>query len=190
MHICYLTRENLIDLRRFWLQSFIEDNSEVWVDENDVILEIHEDLINRIERNEYFGIPDNRLNNITYVAVVDEESNDLSKAIALAQVISTRRGREHTVKIMSIVLSPRIEIADKTIYDETYAGALAYILAYYLAKGDVKGSITKVYAEDDAARMFLKGIHDNLSPEELLKHGLEVAMQGNNWLSFNLLKTK
>lgn len=189
MKICYLDNDKINHLRRNWNEKFVASiDSENWKDEYDIILQKKEDLLNRIETKGFFGDPDGRLNDITYVAILDSESDDLDQVTAIAQVIATRRGREHNVRIMSLVFAPYVEIQEKDVYDGHYADAFAYIIAYYIAKCDVKGSITKVYAEDEVAQVFLKDMHDQLA-DELRKHSLKVAMQGLNWLSFTLLKT-
>ncbi|MDV7620232.1 hypothetical protein R4670_16495 [Acinetobacter baumannii] len=189
MRICYLDNEKITYLRRHWTEKFVASIEPAdWKEEYDVILQKKEDLLDRIETKGFFGDPDNRLNDITYVAILDSECDDLDQVTAIAQVIATRRGREHNVRIMSLVFAPYVEITEKAIYDAHYADAFAYIITYYIAKCDVKGSITKVYAEDEVAQVFLKDMHDQLA-DELRKHSLKVAMQGLNWLSFTLLKT-
>lgn len=189
MRICYLDNDKIIYLRKHWTEEFVSSvGSQEWKEEYDIILQKKEDLLDRIESKGFFGDPDNRLNNITYVAILGSECNDLDQATAIAQIIATRRGREHNVRIMSLAFAPYVEIREKAEYDIYYADAFAYIIAYYIAKCDIKGSITKVYAEDEVAQVFLRDIHDQLI-DTLQKHSIKVAMQGHNWLSFTLLKT-
>lgn len=189
MKICFLDPKLLESLREVWINNFITSTSESWKEEFDVILDIKESLLYRIESNGFFGDPDHRLNQNTYVAIIDHDENKIEHTIAIAEIIATRRGREHTTKIMSLAIAPSVEIASKEIYDQQYANALAFILAFYVQKNNVKGSITKVYAEDEVAQAFLKNAHERLSKDELKKHSIEVAMQGINWLAFKLLKS-
>lgn len=179
MEIFTLDKQKIENIRQQW----ISEGIELKLDQD--LLELIESFFDFILLNESYGEFKSRNNKITYIGVMTSDG----KSAALVEVVPSSRGRETNLKVMSIDICPAIEVLDKTLYDEKYADILASIVAYLLSETQLPGSITKIYASNEAAQIFLDGLHEGLSESKVLdKLGITCKQEGRKWLSFKLIK--
>lgn len=162
---------------RYWIDGSLELKLE------DELIELNEQFFEHIQVSRNFGDYLKRENLTTYIGVCDESCEHPD---VLASVGYHRRGREITLKIFDIYISPQLDSLIGSDYDAKYAEYLIFIVQTFLQHAGSSGSATKIYARTDHSRAFLQELHDTAESikADLAKVGLTVAFEGKRWLAF------
>lgn len=170
-----LTEPLVVHLQEQWLKE-AEDASF-----DDQRLFLIKSNFTHILSNKLFGNYSNRINQSTFFGIQD----DAGQIVAVVEVIKAKIGPEITLKLMSLDLSPAIEILEKEDYDVFNAKVLASCVATFLAES-VNSGCTKIYARNDSTLEYLTKLHDglNATTQALDELNLTVQFEGPRWLAF------
>lgn len=170
-----LTEPLVVHLQEQWLKE-AEDASF-----DDQRLFLIKSNFTHILSNKLFGNYSNRINQSTFFGIQD----DAGQIVAVVEVIKAKIGPEITLKLMSLDLSPAIEILEKEDYDVFNAKVLASCVATFLAES-VNSGCTKIYARNDSTLEYLTKLHDGLTAttQALDELNLTVQFEGPRWLAF------
>lgn len=170
-----LNESLLIHLQQQWL----EEAEEASFDQQRLFL--IESNFTHIISNKLYGNYATRTNQSTFLGI-QEESGQI---IAIVEVIKAKLGSEITLKLMSLDLSPAIEILNKEDYDLSNAKVLASCVATFLAES-VNSGCTKIFARNDSTLEYLTKLHEGLTAtsQALDELNLTVEFEGPRWLAF------
>lgn len=131
--------------------------------------------------NQLFGDYSIRNNQSTFLGIQEGSG----RIVAIIEVIKVKMGSEKTLKLMSIDLSPALEILSKEEYDLFNAKVLAYCVSTFLAE-NVHSGCTKIFARNDSTLEYLTKLHDGLAAtsQALDELNLTVQFEGPRWLAF------
>lgn len=183
MKLVYFDLQQLQEVRLHWVGS-ASTQSDVSEDS----LELIEQFFDFIEQNQLYGDYHFRSNMNTYIGV---DLNDDGEIDVIVDVISYRRGREKTFKIMDIYNSPSIEELEDSEYDRKCIHTLVYVVNQFVNESsDVVGSETKIYARSNTSLRHLTEFHAAVESikEEFEAAGLKIKREGERWLSFKVNK--
>lgn len=168
------TEPLLVYLREQWLA----EAAEAGLDEERLFL--LNSNFDHIISSQLFGNYTERANLSTFFGIQD----DAGIIVALVEVIKAKTGPTETYKLMSIDLSPAIEVLDKDGYDAINAKVLASCVANFL-KEHASSGCTKIYARNDATLEYLTKLHVGLATSQALEElNLTVQFEGPRWLAF------
>lgn len=170
-----LTEPLVVHLQEQWLKEAADASFD------DQRLFLIKSNFTHILSNKLFGNYSNRINQSTFFGIQD----DAGQIVAVVEVIKAKIGPEITLKLMSLDLSPAIEILEKEDYDVFNAKVLASCVATFLAES-VNSGCTKIYARNDSTLEYLTKLHDGLTAttQALDELNLTVQFEGPRWLAF------
>lgn len=177
MNIFIFDEESLKTTARNWTEKGIAINLD------DELIELNEQFFEHIQASRSYGDYVKRESLTTYIGIC-EKGCEFPNIIA--SVGYHRRGREVTVKIFDIYISPELDSYDNSDYDSKYAEYLIFLVQNFLRHSNVAGSATKIYARTDYSQAFLQQMHEAAErvKAELNKSGLTVEFEGKRWLAF------
>ncbi|WP_180177663.1 hypothetical protein [Acinetobacter sp. YH01005] len=177
MEILHFDEDSLKATARVWIDNGIALNLD------DELIELNEQFFEHIQASKAYGDYLNRESLTTYIGI---RENECSTPSIIASVGYHRRGREVTVKIFDIYISPELDSLLDSAYDSKYAEYLIFLVQNFLQHSNVPGSATKIYARTDYSQQFLQLMHDAAEgiKTELEKSGLAVEFEGKRWLAF------
>lgn len=157
-----------------------------WIEQikqgDDSGLELTDSFFDYLMSGNYFGELLERSNQITYLSVVDSETEEV---VAITEIIYTRQGARSICKIMDIAHAPSISNLQDEIYLNKSFDILLAILSYMLEiNKSTNHGITKVFARDDAARDTIKQIHTLADEKTLSATGFKMKLSSYRWLEF------
>lgn len=160
-----------------WIEGAVEANLD------DDLLELNEQFFEYIQTSKSYGNYLNRPSLNTHIGICDDD-NELANIII--EVGYHRRGREKTIKIMDIYISPQLDSLHKSDYHTKYAEYLIFAVQTFLQQTESSGSATKIYARTDQSQAFLEKMHATaqLIRADFEKEGLSVEFEGKRWLAF------
>lgn len=163
-------------LRESWIDQGIQAGLE------QERLEMIEFLFDKIERGSYFGDYRERNLLVTYAGVSLPQSDADASIDALVEVIYYRRGRQVTLKLMSIDISPSIEELEEKLYNEKYSELFVEAVSHFVDHTSAMGSATKIHAATEAAQNLIDAVHSSKTTFE--QYGITVQKEGKKWLAF------
>lgn len=177
MKICLFDEESLRATARKWIDCGIALNLD------DELIELNEQFFEHIHASKTYGDFLKRESLNTYIGICEDDSEIPNIIIDVGY---HRRGRELTLKIFDIYISPQLDSSSDSDYDTKYAEYLIFIVQYFLNLAESSGSATKIYARTDYSQAFLQLMHEAAvnTKSELDRAGLKVEFEGKRWLSF------
>ncbi|WP_180074450.1 hypothetical protein [Acinetobacter sp. YH12116] len=177
MKIILFDESSLKATAGYWIESAVE------ADLDDELIELNEQFFEYIQTSKSYGNYLDRPSLNTHIGICDDDS-DFPNVIV--EVGYHRRGREKTIKIMDIYISPKVDSLVKTDYHAKYAEYLIFAVQTFLRETDSSGSATKIYARTDQSQAFLELMHATakLIQADFEKVGLSVEFEGKRWLAF------
>lgn len=177
LKIILFDENSLKNTSRFWIESAVEANLD------DDLIELNEQFFEYIQTAKSYGNYLDRPSLNTHIGICDPENN---VADIIVEVGYHRRGREKTIKIMDIYISPKLDTLVKSDYHSKYAEYLIFAVQTFLQQTDSSGSATKIYARTDQSQAFIEQIHATAEAikEDFEKVGLSVEFEGKRWLAF------
>lgn len=177
MNIFLFDEETLKATARQWIDCGIAVNLD------DELIELNEQFFEHIQVSKTFGDFLKRESLNTYIGICDD---DCECPNIIIDVGYHRRGRELTLKIFDIYISPQLDSLLDSDYDKKYAEYLIFIVQRFLHHADSSGSATKIYARTDYSQAFLQQMHEAavIMKSELDSAGLSVEFEGKRWLAF------
>lgn len=167
----------LRDTSRYWVEGGIKLGLD------DELIELNEQFFEHIQASRNYGDFLKRESLTTYIGVCED---DCEHPNVVASVGFHRRGREVTLKIFDIYLSPQLDSLVGSNYDAKHAEYLIFIVQTFLQHAESSGSATKIYARTDHSQAFLQVLHEasKIIQQELDEAGLKVEFEGKRWLAF------
>lgn len=177
MDIFLFDEESLRTTSRNWIDCGIAINLD------DELIELNEQFFEHIQVSKSFGDYLKRESLNTFIGICDK---DCEHPNIIVEVGYHRRGRELTLKIFDIYISPQLDSLLDSDYDAKYAEYLTFLVQRFLQHADSSGSATKIYARTDISQSFLQLLHQAAKSvqTELDKAGLSVEFEGKRWLAF------
>lgn len=177
MNIILFDEESLKTTARNWIEKGIAINLD------DELIELNEQFFEHIQASRSYGDYVKRESLTTYIGICEKDS-DVPNIIS--SVGYHRRGREVTVKIFDIYISPELDSLIDSEYDAKYAEYLIFLVQNFLRHSNVAGSATKIYARTDYSQAFLQQMHEaaEIVKTQLSESGLTVEFEGKRWLAF------
>lgn len=177
LNIISFDEELLKTTARHWIDRGIALNLD------DELIELNEQFFEHVQASKDYGDYLTRESLNTYIGICED---DCDHPNVIVEVGYHRRGRELTLKIFDIYISPELDSLVDSEYDSKYAEYLIFIIQKFLQHADCSGSATKIYARTDYSQAFLQRMHDAAESikSELDKAGLTVKFEGKRWLAF------
>lgn len=177
LNIVLFDESSLKATASFWVEGAVE------ADLDDELLELNEQFFEYIQTSKTYGNYLERPSLNTHIGICDEDNNI---ANVIVEVGYHRRGREKTIKIMDIYISPQLDSLVKSDYHSKYAEYLIFAVQTFLQQTESAGSATKIYARTDQSQAFLELMHATakLIQADFEKEGLTVEFEGKRWLAF------
>lgn len=177
MKIVLFDENSLKATAAYWVESAVKDGLD------DELLELNEQFFEYIQTSKSYGNYLERSSLNTHIGICDDDN---SIANIIVEVGYHRRGREKTIKIMDIYISPELDSSVKSDYHSKYAEYLIFAVQTFLHQTDGSGSATKIYARTDQSQAFLEHMHATAKQlqADFEKVGLSVEFEGKRWLAF------